>query len=63
MNLLDTRTVVLSYGISNVLCASVMMSLWFQYRRRFAAGADEIISKNALVADLFPTVQRVVQKV
>jgi len=36
MNLMDMRTVILSYIISNGICAVVIGSLWFQSRRRFA---------------------------
>lgn len=36
MNLLDMRTVVISYSISNFVCMIVMAILWEQNRRRFA---------------------------
>src|SRR5271157_1717590 len=36
MNPLDVRTVILSYIISNGICAVVVGSLWFQDRRRLA---------------------------
>ena len=36
MNLIDTKTVIISYIISNAVCAVVMTSLWWQNRRRFA---------------------------
>lgn len=36
MNIIDTRTVMLSYIVSNAICAAVMMSLWFQNRGRIA---------------------------
>ena len=34
MNLLDMRTVVVSYSISSLLCTTVIATLWLQYRRR-----------------------------
>ncbi|MBF0529278.1 MAG: response regulator [Deltaproteobacteria bacterium] len=34
MNILDMRTILFSYLISNAVCAVVMASLWFQNRRR-----------------------------
>jgi PAS domain S-box-containing protein len=34
MNILDLRTVLISYVISNAICAIVMSSLWVQYQRR-----------------------------
>jgi diguanylate cyclase (GGDEF)-like protein/PAS domain S-box-containing protein len=36
MNLLDVKTIIFSYAISNGICAVVIGSLWFQGRRRFA---------------------------
>jgi diguanylate cyclase (GGDEF)-like protein/PAS domain S-box-containing protein len=36
MNLLDMRTVVISYGISNFICMIVMTVVWRQNRRKFA---------------------------
>jgi PAS domain S-box-containing protein len=36
MNLLDMRTVIVSYTISNFICMVVMAMLWFQNRRQFA---------------------------
>jgi len=36
MNLLDIRTIVLSYVISNALCLFVMTFLWIRNRNRFA---------------------------
>jgi PAS domain S-box-containing protein len=35
MNLLDIRTIFVSYSISNAICAIVMAFLWLQNRRRF----------------------------
>jgi PAS domain S-box-containing protein len=34
MNILDVRTVLFSYGISNAICAAVIATLWRQNRRR-----------------------------
>ncbi len=34
MNILDVRTILISYTISNAICAAVMASLWSQNRRR-----------------------------
>ncbi|NOT06557.1 MAG: PAS domain S-box protein [Anaerolineales bacterium] len=34
MIFIDTRTVLISYIISNVICASMMITLWWQNRRR-----------------------------
>ena len=34
MNLLDMRTVILSYFVSNAICTGVMALLWLQSRRR-----------------------------
>jgi PAS domain S-box-containing protein len=36
MNILDMKTVLLSYVISNAICAIVMSALWLQHRRRSA---------------------------
>jgi diguanylate cyclase (GGDEF)-like protein len=36
MNLLDMRTVILSYAISNFICMILMAILWQQNRRKFA---------------------------
>ena len=36
MNLLDMRTVIFSYAISNLICMIVIAILWKQNRRRFA---------------------------
>jgi diguanylate cyclase (GGDEF)-like protein/PAS domain S-box-containing protein len=36
MNLLDMRTVIISYGISNLICMVVMVALWRQTHRKFA---------------------------
>ncbi len=36
MNIIDMRTVVFSYLVSNAICAAVMTSLWLQNRRRSA---------------------------
>jgi len=35
MYVLDTRTVLFSYLVSNVICALIMLFLWLQNRRRF----------------------------
>ncbi len=37
MNILDMKTVLFSFVISNAICAVVMSSLWLQYRRRITA--------------------------
>ena len=34
--MIDIRTIILSYAITNLVCASVMASLWLQNRKRFA---------------------------
>jgi diguanylate cyclase (GGDEF)-like protein/PAS domain S-box-containing protein len=53
MNLLDMRTVIISYTISNFICAIVMTILWKQNRRRFAGlglwMADFVMQFAALV--------------
>lgn len=36
MNLLDMKTIIFSYAISNFICMIVMLTLWKQYRLRFA---------------------------
>jgi diguanylate cyclase (GGDEF)-like protein/PAS domain S-box-containing protein len=36
MNLLDMRTVIFSYGISNLICMIVMIALWRQNHQKFA---------------------------
>ena len=36
MNLIDMKTVIISYIISNAVCAAVMTFLWWQNRKRFA---------------------------
>jgi PAS domain S-box-containing protein len=36
MNMIDMRTVMFSYIVSNAICAAVLVSLWFQNRRRSA---------------------------
>ena len=36
MNLLDTRTVIFSYAISNLITMIVMVILWKQNRKRFS---------------------------
>jgi hypothetical protein len=36
MNLIDMKTVITSYVISNAICAAVMMFLWWQNRKHFA---------------------------
>ncbi len=37
MNMLDMRTILFSYVISNTICTIIMISLWTQNRRRFSA--------------------------
>jgi diguanylate cyclase (GGDEF)-like protein/PAS domain S-box-containing protein len=53
MNSLDMRTVIVSYAISNLICAAVMAFLWKQNRRRFdGLGfwlADFVVQFMALV--------------
>ncbi len=53
MNLLDARTVILSYILSNGICAFVVGSLWIQDRRRFAGLgfwlADFVLQFSALL--------------
>lgn len=34
--MIDMRTIILSYAITNIVCASVMALLWMQNRKRFA---------------------------
>lgn len=36
MNFIDMRTIILSYTVSNAICAAVVTFLWLQNRRRFA---------------------------
>lgn len=36
MNLLDAKTILFSYGVSNAISATVILLLWLQNRRRFA---------------------------
>lgn len=36
MNLLDMRTIIFSYAISNLICTIVMTVLWKQNRTHFA---------------------------
>ncbi len=36
MNILDIRTVLFSYVVTNLVCLAVMVTLWSQHRRRFA---------------------------
>lgn len=53
MNLLDARTVILSYIFSNGICTFVVGSLWIQDRRRFAGLgfwlADFVLQFSALL--------------
>jgi hypothetical protein len=34
--MIDIRTIIISYAITNLVCASVMARLWLQNRNRFA---------------------------
>lgn len=36
MNLIDMRTIAISYVVSNAICAAVMALLWLQNRKKFA---------------------------
>ncbi|MBN2392246.1 MAG: hypothetical protein JXR84_16075, partial [Anaerolineae bacterium] len=53
MDLLDMRTLILNYLVSNALCAGVVALLWLQNRRRFAGLSlwltDFIMQTAALV--------------
>jgi diguanylate cyclase (GGDEF)-like protein/PAS domain S-box-containing protein len=53
MDILDMRTVLIGYAISNLICAAVMFSLWRQNRQRFAGiglwAADFVLQFVGLV--------------
>jgi diguanylate cyclase (GGDEF)-like protein/PAS domain S-box-containing protein len=57
MNLLDVKSILFSYAVSNAICATVILMLWLQNRRRFdGIGlwlADFVMQFIALVLVMF----------